>query len=201
MTFLYIGSAWFFFNSPQSLSIVFIFSSSQTSLSHSKPSTQVFFNLREHFLLLVCLFFIHSSCISLFDLTFGFLLNFWGFSKLMKFLWNFWDGFCVNDPKCSFIASHLHYNNVSFILDVCLLCCNVVCWWVWIGLSLWWFLILHVICSCIFMHMYLQFLIFFYIVLLVLFLLSFYLLLSLSCVSLLYGTQTQIHFVPKPSSF
>ena len=110
----------------------------------------------------------------------------------MKFLLNFWDGFCVNDPKCSFIASHLHYNNISCILDVCLLCCNVVCWWVWIGLSLWWFLSLHVICSCIFMHMYLQFLIFFYIVLLVLFWLSFYLLLSLSCVSLLYGTQTQV---------
>ena len=41
----------------------------------------------------------------------------------MKFFLNFWDGFCQNDVKCSCIASHLHYNNVSYILDVCLLCC------------------------------------------------------------------------------
>ena len=65
--------------------------------------------------------FMHS------DLTFGVFENFWGFSKLMKYLWNFWDGFCLNEFKSSCIASHLHYNNVSCILDVYLLCWIVVC--------------------------------------------------------------------------
>ena len=38
--------------------------------------------------------------------------------------------------KTSCIASHVHYNNASCIFDVCLLCCYVVCWQDWIGLSL-----------------------------------------------------------------
>ena len=42
----------------------------------------------------------------------------------MKFLLNFWDGFCQNDVKCLCIASHLHYNHISCILDVCLFYCN-----------------------------------------------------------------------------
>ena len=46
------------------------------------------------------------------DIGFGFLKDFWGFSKLMRFLWNFWVGFCLNDPICSCIASHLHSHNV-----------------------------------------------------------------------------------------
>ena len=49
-----------------------------------------------------------------------------------------------------------------------------------------------------FMHTYLQFFIFLYIdVVGALLLVS----LSLSCVSLLYGTQTQIHSILEPSSF
>ena len=75
----------------------------------------------------------------------------------------------MNDPKCSCFASYLHYNNVSCILDLCLLCCND---YVLLGLD--WaksmiFSGLHVTCSCIFMYTYLQLFIFFYIVLLVLF--------------------------------
>ena len=60
--------------------------------------------------------------------------NFWGFwkilgfSKLMRFLQTFWVGCCLNDLKCSCIASHLDFNNVSCILDVYLLCWNHVCW-------------------------------------------------------------------------
>ena len=89
MTFLYKGSMRFFFISPRSLLIVFIFSSSQTSLSYSKPPTQMFFGLSVHFLLLVCLFFTHSSCIS------HFWPNFWvffvenlGFYKIVGFFHN-----------------------------------------------------------------------------------------------------------------
>ena len=61
-----------------------------------------------------------------FDLTFE-IFELWGFSKLMKFLCNFWVGYCFNEFKTSCIASHVHYNNVSCILDVCLPCCYVVC--------------------------------------------------------------------------
>ena len=63
------------------------------------------------------------------------------------------------------------------------------------------FLSLHITCSCIFMHTFLQFVIFFYIILLVLFWLSLSLPLSLSCVSLHYGTQTQIHSILESFSF
>ena len=45
----------------------------------------------------------------------------------MKFWRNFWDGFCVKDPKCSYIASHLHFNYMFMhfryvITNVKLLC-------------------------------------------------------------------------------
>ena len=202
MLFLYIRSSRILFTSPRSLSTVSTSSPPKTSLSHSKPSTQVFFGICVHILLLVCLFFTHSSCIShFFYLTFGFVLKIWGFPKLLAFSQNFWVGFCENVFKSSCIASHLHYNNVSCILDVCLLCCNDC---VLLGLD--WaepmmFLSLHVTCSCIFMHTYLQFVMFFYIVLLVLFWFFLSLPLSLSCISLHYGTQMQIHSIPKPASF
>ena len=42
----------------------------------------------------------------------------------MEFLWNFWDGLYENGFKSSCIAPHLHYNTVSCIVDVCLLCWN-----------------------------------------------------------------------------
>ena len=80
----------------------------------------------------------------------------------MKFLLNFWDGFCQNDVKCLCIASHLHYNHISCILDVCLFYCNDC---VPIGLDQaepMMYLSLHVICSSIFMHTYLHFFIFLY---------------------------------------
>ena len=89
-------------------------------------------------------------------LTFGIFDKLWGFSRLMKFLCNFWVGCCFIEFQTSCIASHVHYNNVSYILDVCftlLLCCVLV------GLD--WaepimYLNLHVTCSCIFMHTYFQ---------------------------------------------
>ena len=56
------------------------------------------------------------------DLGFGWFEKFWGFSKLMKVLCNFWVRCYLNEFKTSCIASHMHYNNVSCILDVCLLC-------------------------------------------------------------------------------
>ena len=60
--------------------------------------------------------------------------------------------FCLNDFKSSCIASHLNYNDVSSILDVCLLCCNDVCWYVWIGLSPWYFFFCMSHVHAFFMH-------------------------------------------------
>ena len=78
--------------------------------------------------------------------------NFWGFSKLKSVSQNFWVGFYLNDFKSSCIASHLNYNDVSSILDVCLLCCNDVCWYVWIGLSPWYFFFCMSHVHAFFMH-------------------------------------------------
>ena len=102
----------------------------------------------------------------------------------MKVLWNFWDGLCLNGFKTLCIASHLHYNHDSCILDMCLLSCNdcVLLSLDWAKLMM--FLNLYVICSCIFMYMYFHFLIFLYITVLVLFWFSLSLSLH-SCVSLL----------------
>ena len=97
------------------------------------------------------IFFTHSTMHFMFsDLTFRI------FEKL-------WDGLCENELKSSCITSHLHYNTVSCILDVCLLCWNDC---VLVGLD--WakpmmFLLLHFTCSCIFMHTYLTFSLFLYI--------------------------------------
>ena len=73
----------------------------------------------------------------------------------------------------------MHYNNVSCILDVCftLLQCCVLVGLDWAEPMM--FLLLHTKCSCIFMHTYLQFFIFFYFNVGCVFLL-FYLSLSLS---------------------
>ena len=113
-----------------------------------------------------------------YDLTFGVCWKFWGFSNLKRFLQNFWDGICFNDPKCSCIALHLHFNYI-FMHYRCVLYMLNCC--VLLGLD--WakpmmFLMLHVTCSCIFMHMYLHFLIFLYWSVLVLFCFSFY---ALTC--------------------
>ena len=88
------------------------------------------------------------------DLTFGIFDKFWDFSKLMEFLWNFWDGLCENDFKSSCIASHLHYNTVSCIVDVCLLCCTdcVLVGLDWVEPMM--FIPLHITCSCILMRTY-----------------------------------------------
>ena len=57
------------------------------------------------------------------DLGFWVFENFLGVFKIGEvFLQNFWDGFCLNDLKCSCIASNFHFNNVSCIIDVCLIC-------------------------------------------------------------------------------
>ena len=62
------------------------------------------------------------------DLGFWVFENILGFFKIDEVFAKFWDGFRIIDSNLSCIASHLHYNNVSCILDVCLLCYNVVCW-------------------------------------------------------------------------
>ena len=75
----------------------------------------------------------------------------------------FWDEFCIFDLKISCIASHLHYNTISCILR-CVFTLLQTC--VQVGLD--WakpmmFLLLHITCSYIFMHMYFTFSIFLYI--------------------------------------
>ena len=90
-------------------------------------------------------------------ISFRFSKIFWGFSKLVEFLWNFWDGLYENGSKSSCITSYLHYSNVSCIIGVCLLC-----WTNCVLVGLDWaeplmFLILYITCSCIFMHTYLTF--------------------------------------------
>ena len=185
MTFLYEGSARFLSHfSPISLLTEKVLSLSQT------PQTQPF-QLPHSFFGLFLAFFFWYDVFSLFIIHFmHFLPNFWGcwtflgFSKLMSLSQIFGIDICLNDLKSSCITSHEHFNYI-FMHYRCMLytlnCCVL--------LDLDWakpmiFLNLHVTCSCIFMHTYLQLFIFLYIILLVLFWLS----LNLSCVSLLYGT-------------
>ena len=119
------------------------------------------FRPKYHLLSSGMIFFTHSIMhFMFFDPTFEIVYKLWGFSKLMEFLWNFWDQLCENVFKSSCIASYLHYNIVSCILDMWLLCWNDC---VLIGLD--WvepmmFLLLHITCSCIFMHTYLTLYIF-----------------------------------------
>ena len=81
----------------------------------------------------------------------------------MKLLWNFWVGFCENPLISSCIASHVHYHYIFMHLDVCYIC-QTGC--VLVGLN--WvepmvILLLHITCSCIFMHTSFPFNIFVYI--------------------------------------
>ena len=75
----------------------------------------------------------------------------------MKLLWNFWNGFCIFDLKTSCISSHLHYNNVSCILRCVftLLQTNVLVGLDWVEPMM--LLLLHITCSCIFMHTFFTF--------------------------------------------
>jgi len=41
------------------------------------------------------------------------------FLKIDEYFVDFWVGFCLFDVICSCIALHLHFQNVSCILDVC----------------------------------------------------------------------------------
>ena len=66
------------------------------------------------------------------------------FSKLVEFLWNFWDGLDENDFQTSCIASHVHYNIALGLSPWCLYYC-----------------ISHA--HAFFMYTYLQFFIFWYI--------------------------------------
>ena len=124
-----------------------------------------------------------------------FLPNFWGFWKFLGFFKidkvfaNFLGWFCLNNLQCSCIASHLHFNNVSCIINVCLLCWNHVCWQDWIGLSPWCFYYCMSHARAFFMHTY-NFILYLIDIdlCLVLFFLSLSLSLSFYSVSLLYGT-------------
>ena len=63
-----------------------------------------------------------------FDLTSGIFDKLWCFFKINEVFVQFLGGCYFNKFKTSCIASHMHYNNVSYILAVCLLCYYVVCW-------------------------------------------------------------------------
>ena len=81
---LYIRSAWFGLHFARSFLIYLVSSPPEISISLSKPSTHVFFGLCVLSLLLVCLFFIHSSC------TTCFLPNFLGFCWKFGVFQNCW---------------------------------------------------------------------------------------------------------------
>ena len=72
---------------------------------------------------LVC--FSNLSFLMHLDLGFVFSRNFWGFCKLLRFWWNFWVRCCLFDAIWSCIAFHLHFHNVSCIIDVCWLICEL----------------------------------------------------------------------------
>ena len=61
------------------------------------------------------------------DLGLGFFVKFLGFFKIVELFVKFLVGLCLNDPICLCIASHLHFHNVSCILDVCFVYWNLVC--------------------------------------------------------------------------
>ena len=116
------------------------------------------------------------------DLGFWVFENFLGFFKIDEVFVNFWVGLCLIDCKCSCIASHLHYNYIVMHFFMCPIYV-VLLYAGRIGLD--WVqdvYMLHITCSCIFMHMYLHSFILI-LILLVLFymLLSPFLFLSISC--------------------
>ena len=128
MNFLYKELFWFQISHPRSLLTVFKLFTFQTHFSLSKPSLPRDFRpilASNHMVWPFYLsFFMHFMHL---DLGFGFE-KFLSFSKLMNVLCNFWVGCYLIEFKTSCIASHEHCNNVSCIIDVCFIFCNVVCW-------------------------------------------------------------------------
>ena len=114
-----------------------------------------------------------------FWVLFYFILNVWGFSKLMKFSWNFWDGCCFNEFKTSCITSHLHYNYIFMHFRCVLYMLNCLCA-VRFGLG-WAYDVLKFACH-MFMHTYLQVSIFVILYLVGAFLIVFLFLSYISCI-------------------
>ena len=87
---IYKGQAWSELHFLSiSLSQYLYLLTSQTSLSHSKSSSQVIFELFQVSSSLCKFLISHFTCIFMFwNLGFGVFENFWGFSKLMSFCWN-----------------------------------------------------------------------------------------------------------------
>ena len=148
MKFLYIHTSQFqliwVFSPPKHLSLT------QNFIPKGSSTLILFFFIGK----VINPFLHHAFHIS--DLTFGiFLINLGIFQKILSFCEIFGTGFYLNDFKSSCIALHLHYNNVSCILDVCLPCCYdcllVGLDWAELMMNLY----LHVTCSCIFMHTHL----------------------------------------------
>ena len=138
----------------------------------------------------------------IFNLSFWDFWKFWGFSKSKRFLQNFLDGFWRFDLKnfihCISWALQLYFHAFRYVL-------YMFSAYVLVGLD--WAepmmqLSLHVTCSCIPMHAFFLFNIFWYIWTTWDFsdclFLPFSLLFMLVC---FYGTQTQIYSVLEPSSF
>ena len=96
---------------------------SQTSLLHSNPPTQVLFSLREHFLLLVCLFFILSSCILRSWPNFLVFVENLGFFKIVGFFTKIFGLVFVKMFLNHHVLHHICILTIfSCILDVWLLC-------------------------------------------------------------------------------
>ena len=93
------------FHLPKHLSLTLNHFPTLSSISRSLPSSSMilFHSFLMHFIF----------C----DLTFGGCWKIWGFSSLMRFA-KFLVWFFLNDFKSSCIASHVHFNYDSCILDV-----------------------------------------------------------------------------------
>ena len=103
-----------------------------------------------------CISFTWPNFLGFFE-DFGVFQNWWSFCEI------FGMGVFFFKKKTSCITSHLHYNTVSCILRCVftLLQTSVLVGLDWAEPMM--FLLLHIKCSCIFMHTYLKFFIFLYI--------------------------------------
>ena len=183
MKLLYKPSSQFKSHFSQSLSKVSDLSPSQTSLSHSNSISHSFSSLKIYFSLW------YDSFSSFYHSLHNFWPRIWGFLKNFGIFQNFWGfcktfgmGLCLNDVKSSYIVFHEHFNYIvmHFRCVLYMLSPYMLLGLDWVEPMV--FLLLHITCSCIFMHTYLTFSIFVYTDCVWCFFACFYLPLSLSLV-------------------
>ena len=133
-----VENYWWFINSPcvihnslLSISLSILQTFHLLNLSHSLQTSSLRIlklssSISSLGKLLIYFIYMHFMSWNLgFGFFFFFFFNFWGFSKLKKYCWNF--GLVFEDLilQTSCIALHLHYNIIIMYLNVCNL---FVCW-------------------------------------------------------------------------